>query len=133
MIDFERGLLPELLHLLLTDTTFRVLLLLQALVKLLKVLLLALELFILVRKLLDERLNIFLQIVDLLLLARGQVPLLDLSLTQLLLQLTDLGLLLVDFFDSFLLGLEHFVLKARHFSLQVQHFASHVVLRGSAD
>ena len=58
---------------------------LQLLVELLEALLLALKLFVLVCKLLDKCLNVFLEIVNLLLLARGQVTLLDFSVTQLLL------------------------------------------------
>ena len=71
LVNLLGGLLPELLHLLFIVATFRVLVLLQLLVELLEVFLLALKLFVLVCKLLDKCLNVFLEIVNFLLLARG--------------------------------------------------------------
>ena len=85
LFNLLSGIFSKLLHLLFVVATFRVLVLLQLLVKLLEVFLLALKLFILVCKLLDKRLNVLLKIVNLLLLARGQVTLLDFSISQLLL------------------------------------------------
>ena len=85
LVNLLSSLLPELLHLLFIVATFRVLVLLQLLVELLEVFLLALKLFIFVCKLLDKCLNVLLEIINLLLLARRQVTLLDFSVTQLLL------------------------------------------------
>jgi len=93
----------------------------------LKLFILALELFVLIGVALNELFDVSLKVIYALLLARSQVLALSLSVPQLLIELIYLSLTLFDLVNALLFGLEKFVFQASHLCFEVEHLAGDII------